>query len=103
MTVRGAEGERTVTLTPAQAKRRDLFGDEQTVWEIGATPYVPAAIGDTISGDPADAAGLKPNDVVTGIDGQPVLSWDELAEKIHRRADQPTRLQIKRGDETLDG
>ena len=101
VTVRGADSERTVSLTPAQAKRKDLFGDEQTVWEIGATPYVPAAIGDTVSGDPADAAGLKPNDVVTAIDGQPVLSWDELAEKIHHRADQPTRLQIKRGSETL--
>jgi regulator of sigma E protease len=101
VTVRGSGGERTVTLTPAQAKRKDLFGDEQVVWEVGATPYVPAAIGDTVSGDPADAAGLKPNDVVTAIEGQPVLSWDELAEKIHQRAEQPTRLEVKRGGETL--
>lgn len=99
--VRGPSGERTVTLTPAPAKRKDLFGDEQSVWEIGATPYVPAAIGDTVSGDPADAAGLKPNDVVTAIEGQPVLSWDELAEKIHQRAEQPTRLEVKRGGETV--
>ena len=101
VTVRGPSGERTVTLTPAPAKRKDLFGDEQSVWEIGATPYVPAAIGDTVSGDPADAAGLKPNDVVTAIDGQPVLSWDELADKIHQRAEQPTRLEVKRGGETV--
>jgi len=101
VTVRGPGGERTVTLTPAQAKRKDLFGDEQAVWEVGATPYVPAAIGDTVSGDPADAAGLKPNDVVTAIEGQPVLAWDELAEKIHQRAEQPTRLEVKRGGETL--
>jgi regulator of sigma E protease len=101
VTVRGSGGERTVTLTPAQAKRKDLFGDEQVVWEVGATPYVPAVIGDTVSGDPADAAGLKPNDVVTAIEGQPVLSWDELAEKIHQRAEQPTRLEVKRGGETL--
>ena len=101
VTVRGPGGERTVTLTPAPAKRKDLFGDEQSVWEIGATPYVPAAIGDTVSGDPADAAGLKPNDVVTAIEGQPVLSWDELAEKIHQRAEQPTRFDVKRGGETV--
>ena len=101
VTVRGPGGERTVTLTPAQAKRKDLFGDEQAVWEVGATPYVPAAIGDTVSGDPADAAGLKPNDVVTAIEGQPVLAWDELAEKIHQRAEQPTRLEVKRGGETM--
>ena len=33
--VQGQAGERTVALTPAQTKRKDLFGDEQTVWEIG--------------------------------------------------------------------
>ncbi|HEX5528187.1 MAG TPA: RIP metalloprotease RseP, partial [Methylomirabilota bacterium] len=99
--VRGTAGERTVALTPTQTKRKDLFGDEQSVWEIGASPYIPAAIGDTVSGDPADQAGLKPGDVVVALEGQPVLSWDELAERIHQRAGQPTRLEVKRGAETL--
>jgi len=39
--------------------------------------------------------------VVVALEGQPVLSWDELAERIHQRAGQPTRLEIKRGAETL--
>lgn len=99
--VKGASGERTVDLTPTQTKRRDLFGDEQNVWELGASPYIPATIGDTVSGDPADQAGLKSGDTVTALEGQPVMSWDDLAEKIHQRAGQPTRLEIKRGSETL--
>jgi regulator of sigma E protease len=101
VTVQGPAGERTATLTPAQAKRKDLFGDDQVVWEIGASPYMPAAIGDTVAGDPADQAGFKPGDVVTALEGQPVLSWDELAERIHQRPGQPTRLEVKRGSETL--
>ncbi|HSB42717.1 MAG TPA: RIP metalloprotease RseP [Methylomirabilota bacterium] len=102
MTVQGRDGgERTVSLTPAQAKRKDLFGDEQTVWEIGASPYLPAAIGDTIPGDPAERAGLKAGDVVVAMEGRPVLSWDELAENIHRRAGQATRFDVKRGEQTL--
>ncbi len=101
VTAQGPAGERTVALTPAQTKRKDLFGDEQTVWEIGASPYIPAAIGDTVAGDPADQAGLKAGDVVVALEGQPVLSWDELAERIHQRAGQPTRLEVKRGAETL--
>src|SRR6266851_3657993 len=99
--VQGPAGERTVALTPVQTKRKDLFGDEQTVWEIGASPYIPAAIGDTVAGDPADQAGLRAGDVVVALEGQPVLSWDELAERIHQRAGQPTRLEVKRGAETL--
>jgi regulator of sigma E protease len=100
--VQGADGApRTVSLTPVQATRKDLFGDDQVVWEIGASPYLPPAIGDAIAGDPAEQAGLRPGDVVTALEGQPVMSWDELAEKIHQRAGQPTRLEIKRGAETL--
>jgi regulator of sigma E protease len=99
--VKGTSGERTVDLTPTQTKRRDLFGDEQNVWELGASPYIPATIGDTVSGDPADQAGLKSGDTVTALEGQPVMSWDDLAEKIHQRAGQPTRLEVKRGSETL--
>ena len=101
MVVQGPAGERAVDLTPTQAKRRDLFGDEQSVWEIGASPYIPATIGDTVAGDPAAQAGLKPGDTVTALEGQAVTSWDDLAEKIHQRAGQPTRLQVKRGGETL--
>jgi regulator of sigma E protease len=99
--VKGASGERTVDVTPTQATRRDLFGDEHSVWEIGATPYIPATIGDTVAGDPADRAGLKAGDTVTGLEGRPVMSWDDLADKIHQRAGQPTRLEVKRGAETL--
>ena len=102
VTVQGRDGgQRTVSLTPVQAKRKDLVGDDQTVWEIGASPYLPAAIGDVISGDPADQAGLKAGDVVVALEGQPVMSWDELAEKIHQRAGQPTRIEVKRGTESL--
>jgi regulator of sigma E protease len=102
VTVQGREGgSRKVALTPVQAKRKDLFGDDQLVWEIGASPYLAPAIGDVIPGDPAEQAGLKAADVVVALDGQPVMSWDELAEKIHQRAGQPTRLEVKRGTEAL--
>jgi regulator of sigma E protease len=102
VTLQGSAGaQRTAALTPVQAKRKDLFGDDQTVWEIGASPYVPAAIGDTIAGDPAEKAGLKPGDVVVALDGQPIMSWDELAEKIHKRAGQPSRFEVKRGSEVV--
>jgi len=102
VTVQGREGgSRKVALTPVQAKRKDLFGDDQLVWEIGASPYLAPAIGDVIPGDPAEQAGLKAADVVVALDSQPVMSWDELAEKIHQRAGQPTRLEVKRGTEAL--
>jgi regulator of sigma E protease len=102
VTVQGRDGgQRQVALTPVQATRKDLFGDDQLVWEIGASPYLSPAIGDVIPGDPAEQAGLRAGDVVMAVEGQPVLAWDELAEKIHRRAGQPTRFEVKRGAEAL--
>ena len=101
VTVQGPAGPRTTALTPVRATRKDLFGDEQAVWEIGAAPYLPASIGGTIPGHPAEKAGLRAGDVIVALDGQPILSWSELAERIHERAGKPTRLEVKRGGETL--
>ena len=97
----GAAGERTVRVTPALTKTRDLFGDERQTWDLGARPYVPPSIGDLVGGFPAQKVGLKRGDVIVALEGKPVLSWDELAEAIQQRPGQPTRLEVKRGTETL--
>jgi regulator of sigma E protease len=101
LTVEGEGGARKVGISPARTKSRDLFGDEQESWDVGARPYVPASIGEVMAGLPAQQAGLKSGDVLMAVDGKPVLSWDELAESIHRRPNQPTRVDIKRGAETF--
>ena len=51
------------------------------------------------SGDPqapANAAGLRPGDVVTAFDGAPVTSWDELSTRIRDRAGEPTPVVVER-------
>ena len=97
----GAAGERKVGVTPALTKTRDLFGDERQTWDIGARPYVPPSIGELVGGFPAQKMGLKRGDVIVSLEGKPVLSWDELAEGIQQRPGRPTRLEVKRGAETL--
>jgi regulator of sigma E protease len=101
LTVLGPAGERKVTITPSQTTARDLFGDERQTWDLGARPYVPPTIGEAISGFPAHKAGLRGGDVIVSIEGKPVVAWDELAEVIHQRPGQPTRLEVKRGTETF--
>jgi regulator of sigma E protease len=93
--------ERRVQLTPGRITVRDLFGDEREVWDLGARPFAPAVIGDVIAGFPAARAGLKSGDVVVAVEGRPILSWDDVAEAIHRRPGQPTRLEVRRGGATL--
>lgn len=41
-----------------------------------------ARVGETFPGHPADEAGIKALDLVKSIDGEPINSWKDLAEKI---------------------
>jgi len=103
LTVRGASGVRTLAVTPQRVAGRDIFGDEQDYWDLGARQAVSdqAKIGEVVAGGPAAKAGLKPGDLVVSLEGRPVPSWDDLADAIGKRAGQPTELGVKRGDQTL--
>ncbi len=93
--------EQRVALTPAPTKVRDVFGDEREVWDIGAGPVAPARIGETQPGYPAAKVGLRAGDVVVAVDGNPVLSWDEMAEAIHKRPGKATQITIEREGRSL--
>ena len=100
LTVVSPEGERKVEVTPQRVAGRDIFGDEQDYWDLGARQAVSdlAKIGEVVPGGPALAAGVKPGDIVVSLQGQSIASWDDLADAISKRAGQPTELGIKRGD-----
>ena len=100
LTVVGPEGERKVEVTPQRVAGRDIFGDEQDYWDLGARQAVSdlAKIGEVIPGGPAMAAGIKPGDIVVSLQGQSIGSWDDLADAISKRPGQPTELGIKRGE-----
>ncbi|MEK7878294.1 MAG: RIP metalloprotease RseP, partial [candidate division NC10 bacterium] len=101
LTIRRGEAERKLALTPARTKVKDVFGSEQEIWDLGARPYIPARVGEVLAGYPAAKAGLKAGDVVTALDGAAVLSWDELAEGIHKRPGRKVVLSVRRGGESL--
>jgi len=103
LTVTGPGGERKVEVTPVRVAGRDIFGDEQDYWDLGARQAVSdtAKIGEVIAGGPAAAGGVKPGDIVTSIQRQPISSWDDLADAISKRPGQPTELGIKRGETSL--
>lgn len=97
LTVSGPGGERSVTVTPVRTTARDVFGEDREAWDLGVRPFTSATIGDVIAGYPAEKAGLRSGDTVTALEGRPVSSWEELAEAIHKRAGQPTRIEVRRG------
>jgi regulator of sigma E protease len=58
-------------------------------------------IGEVQDGKPAQAAGLRPGDRITAVDGTAVPGWEELTTIIHGSPDKLLRLTVRRGGEEL--
>jgi regulator of sigma E protease len=91
-----------VTVTPRRVPAKTPFNEPTEVWSIGARPYLPPVIGEVRSGMPAAEAGLQPRDRVVALNGQPIETWDELAELISSKADETLTLGIERGGSRMD-
>ncbi len=60
----------------------------------------PAYVEDVVAGSPADKAGLRPDDLVSFVDGEPIISIKAFDEFIRRntRAGTVVRLEVRRGE-----
>jgi regulator of sigma E protease len=91
-----------VTVTPRKVPVRTPFNEPAEAWSIGARPYLPPVVGEVRPGMPAAEAGLQPRDRIVALNGQPIETWDELAEMISTRADETLTLRIERGGSGMD-
>jgi regulator of sigma E protease len=93
---------RTVTVTPRRLPSRTPFGEPTEVWSLGVGPYLAPVVGEVRPGMPAAEAGLQPRDRIVALDGQPVRTWDEMAELISKRGGETVRLTVERGGQRLE-
>ncbi len=97
------EGRRQeIPVTPRRMPSRTPFGEPTEVWGLGAVPYLPPVVGGLRPGMPAAEAGLRAGDRILALDGQPIRTWDEMAELISKRAGEPIALAIERKGQRLD-
>lgn len=99
--VRGGARQEVVA-TPRRVPARTPFGEAAEAWSLGVRPYLPPVVGDVLPGRPAAEAGLQPRDRVVALDGQPIRTWDEMAEVISARPGQPVTLTVERDGQRLD-
>ncbi len=101
--------ERTVDGQPQQF-HTSLFlsdpskGDDFDIENLGLLPKKqngPLGVRDVITGDPADRAGLKADDKIISIDGQPVYSVEAITAWLQQSQGKPVTLLVKRGDRQL--
>jgi regulator of sigma E protease len=64
-------------------------------WTSGLLVLKPT-VGTVKEGSPAEAAGLRPGDQVVAVDGRPVASWEEMAEKIAGSGGRAIDITVRR-------
>jgi regulator of sigma E protease len=70
---------------------------------LSATPHPEnmSIVGFVKPGSPAAAAGVKPFDRISAVDGEKISGWAGLQEKIHGHAGEPITITVERGGQTL--
>ncbi len=69
-------------------------------WPFGYWP-IPPVIDRVEPGMPAYRAGLRQNDVVTSVNGQPVVSWSQFVDVIRHSDGKPVALGIRRENQNV--
>lgn len=65
-------------------------------------PLVPPVVGQLVSGEPAEQAGLKSGDLLLEADGRVLESWRDWVDYVRERPEQRIRLLVQRGEARLD-
>lgn len=97
----GRQGQiKTAKLNLEQFSSKDVETD--FVGKMGLVPMpVPAVINATLPGSVAERAGLKAEDRITGVNGQPVKSADEIRQAISKGANTVLKLDVDRAGTSL--
>ena len=86
--------EVTIQVTP-EAQTQFQVGD------LGVVPIMQPQILNVMTGDPADLAGIRPRDVITAVNDEPITRDNPFVETINANADVALMLTVVRGGQTL--
>jgi regulator of sigma E protease len=90
----------TVEVEPTVPERQGW--GRRPLRQIGILPAMTPMVAKVFKDSPAAVAGIRPRDLITAVDGQPLLSLPSLSEYLDQhQAGVPVDLTVQRGEETL--
>ncbi|MGI9498599.1 MAG: RIP metalloprotease RseP, partial [Geminicoccaceae bacterium] len=93
-----------ITMTPAKVTREDARLDQ--TFEIGdlgiGPPLTPADVANVRPDGAAAEAGLKPGDRIVAVDGEPLVSFEDLQAIVSRSAEVELLFAVERDGTTID-
>jgi len=88
----------------SETLQKTLYPKAVTTSEVGTVgwfPEEPVVIGRLDPGLPAAKAGMKEDDKIVAMNGQPVPSIEYMIESLQQTKDQPVDLTVERGNQTV--
>jgi regulator of sigma E protease len=85
--------------------QKTVVPTQVTAAEIGSAGWYwkePVVIGSVDAGMPAARAGLKEDDKIVAMNGQPVRSIEGMIDSLQKTKDQPVDVVVQRGGQTLN-
>ncbi len=89
-----------IVVTPTMISKPDSFGAPIKDPGVGISPVIPGEVQTVVEGSPAAVAGLKPNDIIVGVNGQGVSTFADIAKALREAAGKPVKLIIARSKPT---
>jgi regulator of sigma E protease len=91
-----------IKVMPRVEDAEDIFKEKVSKPLIGISPlpYLPVVEG-LDKGMPAYEAGIKPGDVITGVNGKKIKYWDEVSDAVEKGAG-TLKMEISRGNEARE-
>ncbi len=66
------------------------------------TPEAQPIVGEVIEDTPAQRVGLRADDRIVAVDGEPVEAWEDVPERVQPRAGERIVLSVERGGEVVE-
>lgn len=91
-----------VSVIPEKKNGKNIFGEDNEIWDIGISPLLYPMVGSVVQGSRAEKAGLRKGDTILEINGTQLKTWQDMTSMIHDNPEKPLSFRIKRGDESID-
>lgn len=88
-------------VTPEKKVRKNIFGEDKEIWDIGISPLLYPDVGMVMKGTPAEKAGLKRGDRIIEIKGIVLKTWHDMTTIIHENPERPLEFKIKREERVV--
>jgi regulator of sigma E protease len=89
-------------VTPVKKTEKNIFGEDEEVFGIGITPLIYPEIGEVMKGSIAEKVGVRKGDIIVEIDGNRIMTWQDMTSMIHGSPEKLLRFKIKRDEKLLD-